>query len=37
MLERWGFWLSLLASTVLTCVLFGGFAFLLKRFGIHLL
>jgi len=37
LLSRWGFWPTLLASIFLTFVLFGGFAFLLKRFGIHLL
>ena len=37
MLARFGFWPSLAASIVLTFVLFGGFALLLKRFGIYLL
>lgn len=37
MISRWGFWLSLAASVIMTVVLFGGFALLLKRFDIHLL
>ena len=37
MLTRWGFWPSLVASILLTCILFAGFAYILKRFGIHLL
>ena len=37
MIARWGFWPSLAASIVLTVVLFGGFALLLKRFDIHLM
>ncbi|MES2824162.1 MAG: DUF3147 family protein [Pseudomonadota bacterium] len=37
LLSRWGFWPTLLSSIFITCLLFGGFAFLLKKFGIHLL
>jgi F0F1-type ATP synthase assembly protein I len=37
LLSRWGFWPTLLACLVLTCVLFSGLALLLKKFGIHLL
>ncbi len=37
LLWRWGFWPTLLACIVLTCVLFGGFTFLLKKFNIYLL
>lgn len=37
MLNRWGFWPALGASLILTCVLFGGFALLMKRWGIDLL
>jgi len=37
LLSRWGFWPTLLTCIVLTFVLFGGFALLLKKFNIHLL
>lgn len=37
LLARIGFWPSLLACVVITCVCFGGFALLLRRFGIELL
>lgn len=37
LLSRWGFWPTLFTSIFITCVLFGGFAVLLKKFGIHLL
>lgn len=37
LLPRIGFWPSLLASAVITIVSFGGFAVVLRRFGINLL
>ena len=37
MLPRLGFWPSLLASLVLTIVVFAAFALILRRFGIELL
>jgi hypothetical protein len=37
LLARLGFWLTMLASVLLTIVCFGLFALLMKRFGIDLL
>lgn len=37
LLPRIGFWLSLLASALITLASFGAFAFGLRRFGIDLL
>lgn len=37
LLPRLGFWPALLACIVLTLICFGGFALLLRRFGIQLL
>ena len=37
LLPRLGFWLTLGASAILTTILFGIFALLVGRFGIHLL
>ena len=37
LLNRWGFWTALCACLILTCVLFGGFAVLMKKFGVDLL
>lgn len=37
LLPRIGFWLTLLASVVITVVCFGLFALLVRRFGIELL
>jgi len=37
LLHRFSFWLSLMVSILLTIILFGGFALVLKRFGIELL
>lgn len=37
LLSRLGFWLTLLASAVLTIVCFVGLALLLRRFGIELM
>jgi len=37
LLPRLGFWWTLLASAALTMVCFGGFAFVLRRFGVDLL
>jgi uncharacterized membrane protein (GlpM family) len=37
LLPRIGFWLTLVASVVITLVCFGLFAILVKRFGIELL
>lgn len=36
-LPKFGFWVSLGASVVLTVVCFGLFVMLMKKFGIHLL
>ncbi|MFP8965022.1 DUF3147 family protein [Pokkaliibacter sp. CJK22405] len=36
MMQRFGFWLSLLASCVLTFICFVGLAAVLKRFGVEL-
>lgn len=35
--QRWGFWLTLLSSCLLTIVIFWFYSLLLRRFGIHLL
>jgi uncharacterized membrane protein (GlpM family) len=37
LLPRFGFWLTLLASVVITVFCFGLFAFVLRRFDIHLM
>jgi uncharacterized membrane protein (GlpM family) len=37
LLPRLGFWLTLLASVVITVICFGLFALVLRRFGIHLM
>ena len=37
LLSRWGFWPALGTCLIVTCVLFGGFAVLMKRFGVELL
>jgi len=37
LIHRWGFWMALLASAVITIVCFAIFAVLLKRFGIELM
>jgi len=37
LLPRAGFWLTMLASIATTVICFGGFAMLLRRFGIDLL
>ncbi len=37
LLPRLGFWLTLLASVVITMICFGLFALLVRRFGIDLL
>jgi hypothetical protein len=35
--QRWGFWVALLASCLMTVLLFWGYALLLRRFGIELM
>ncbi|PKH25315.1 hypothetical protein CIG19_05625 [Enterobacterales bacterium CwR94] len=35
--QRWGFWPALLASCVMTVVIFLGYASVMKRFGVELL
>lgn len=37
LLPRLGFWLTLLASVLITMICFGVFALVLRRFGIHLI
>lgn len=37
LLPRLGFWLTLLASVVITVICFGLFTLVLRRFGIHLM
>lgn len=37
LLPRLGFWLTLLACVAITVVCFGGFALMVRRFGIELL
>src|SRR6478609_88380 len=37
LLQRMGFWLTMLASIVITLICFYAFAILIKRFGIELL
>ena len=37
LLPRFGFWLTMLASVVITLVCFGAFAMVVRRFGIQLL
>ncbi|VTT28880.1 Uncharacterised protein [Klebsiella pneumoniae] len=37
MFQRWGFWIALLASCMMTVVIFWGYALLLRRSGIDLI
>ena len=37
LLPRWGFWLTMLASVVITLACFGLFALAVRRFGVQLL
>ncbi len=37
LLPRFGFWLTMLASVIITLVCFGAFAMVVRRFGIQLL
>lgn len=37
MISRWSFWASLLAGIGMTCILFLGFALLVRHLGINLL
>ncbi len=35
--QRWGFWIALLASCLMTIVIFWAYALVLRRFGINLM
>ena len=37
MFQRWGFWVALLASCIMTVLIFWGYTLLLRRLGIDLI